>query len=290
MTEQLSTTTSHNSIVFLISPPRSCSTALMRSIGEGGGFTIFHEPLVAAYNRKNSAAFIQDWYRDSAAKTYQEGIGTILQASELNNVLVKEMSFSVRDMLKEDKRILSMANVYFIFLLRNPHHSIISCYTKLYDVFEIIKDQAHDFFGYTAAAEIYNLILTSSLHPKAPHVVIADHLCSNPYTDVQKICDYIGIQVQPKMFNWEPLNETFDGVDVWNEIMPKENMFHWNGDAIRSSSFYPGKQYELDPDGNPTFTEIKNEEHRNLIRHHYQEQKLAYDLLVTSIMNKNVEY
>ena len=76
----------------------------------------------------------------------------------------------------------------------------------------------------------------------------------------------------------EDLSSNFDGAN-WNEQKVGESIHHWHGTAIRSTAIKPARKYEVDAQGNPTFSEIK-EEYREKYRTMYEESKPYYDLLM----------
>lgn len=266
-------------IVWLVSPPRSRSTAVLRSFQERGDFQIMHEPFQLAYNIIH-APVVEDWYRDTAAKTYKEGIERILDKSEHGNVFVKDMSFTLRDLLNDNSDILLNKNIHFVFLLRNPHHSMVSCYNRLPEMFEEIKNMAPDFFGYTAAEEVYRKVKDTS--PNKPYIIESEDLCYNAAAVMNDLCHHLGIEFKPEALHWDDLDTNFDGVEEWNEIKPKETTYHWNGDAIRSRCFFGAKQYDLDSRMKPTFSEITNPEHREFVQLLYIIQKDAYNKVLHS--------
>ena len=56
----------------------------------------------------------------------------------------------------------------------------------------------------------------------------------------------------------------FAGQSEWKDGKKVEFVQHWHGEAISSSRFIPLKAAELDEEGNPTFSEIENEEDRKV--------------------------
>ena len=80
---------------------------------------------------------------------------------------------------------------------------------------------------------------------------------------------------------WDNLGDGFSGKNEWHEIKKQEITHHWHNDAIQSTGFaQPHHSYDVDQDGNPTFVEIKNLEHRALCINAYKEN---LDLLSTTL-------
>jgi len=239
-------------IVYLISPPRSLSVGFLRMIEARGDFKIFHEPTISVYHRVNQFIFSQDWFKEGAFQTFDEVKEAIFK--ENSNVFVKEMSFSLREFIDED--LIKKPNVYFVFLLRNPHHTVISLYNKIGSIVEDFQVAT----GYQAAYEIFQKIVESGA--RRPLVLFSEELASKPEEVVKTFCDYVEIPFEEKALSWQNLGENFGGHQEWHESKRTDLTQHWHGDAIQSTEFKPLKTYDVDDFGNPTFSEIKDSKDR----------------------------
>ena len=87
-------------IVFLISIPRSMSTATLRAIHNRGDFIVVNEPAVATFFGLSDEGTGDDWeyQKDRSQLTYREIIDHIIEHSAKSHVFVKEMQNSTRIM------------------------------------------------------------------------------------------------------------------------------------------------------------------------------------------------
>jgi hypothetical protein len=235
-------------IVYLISPPRSLSVGFLRMMHARGDFKIYHEPTFPLYCQFNNLTFADDWIGEGTFQSFDEIKRAIFK--ENSNVFVKEMSFHLKNFI--DEEFIKNPNVYFIFLLRNPHHSIISLYNRL----NAIYPDFHEAIGYRDAYEIFQKIIACGA--RKPLILFSEELSVNPEKVVKTFCSYVGIEFDENALSWENLGDKFSGYREWHENKKVELTHHWHGTAIRSSKFEPLKTYEVDDVGTPTFSEIEN--------------------------------
>ncbi|MES2345385.1 MAG: sulfotransferase domain-containing protein [Chlamydiota bacterium] len=249
-------------VVYLISPPRSLSVGFLRMIEARGDFKIFHEPTIPVYHKINNLSFSHDWFRKGVFQSFDEIKEAIFKAD--SHVFVKEMSFSFKNLIDED--LMTKPNVYFVFLLRNPHHTIISLYNKIGSIVE----DFHEAVGYESTYEIFQTIQKYST--KKPLILFSEELASAPESTVKMFCDYVGIPFKEESLIWKNLGENFNGHQEWNESKRGELTQHWHKEAIQSTQFNPLKTYEVDNLGSPTFSEVKDlkdlEECKKAYAHH----------------------
>lgn len=269
---------STHKIIYLISPPRSLSVAFLRMMETRGDFAILHEPSQLAWNLLHSPELVQNWYLPNAPRSFIEVKNIILQTAEHHNVFVKEMSFAVRDFLLNDFDLMKNPQVYFVFLVRNPHHTTISMYKKIISVFDAVAYELSEAMGYQALYETFKTVKQHAA--QEPYIMLTEDLYNNPEETIQKFCNHVGIDFKPESLHWSDLGEHFTGDQAWHEIKYKEITHHWHGDAIRSTGFSKPNSYEVDEYGNPTFAEITNPEHRDTCKKIYLEQLFYYNLLL----------
>ena len=244
----LASTEEPHKIVFLISPPRSLSTGFLRMMEARGDFTVYHEPTLPLYHRLNHLTFSHDWFREGTFQSFEEIKQSIYQ--EDKHVFVKEMSFLLRAFI--DEELVRHPEVYFIFLLRNPHHTIISLYSKI----GAIVEDFHVAIGYQAAYDTYQKIV--GWGARQPLILFSEDLASKPEEVVRAACAYAGIPFDPKALSWKNLGDDFGGHEEWHESKRTDLTQHWHGAAIRSTKFEPLTTYEVDALGHPTFSEVRD--------------------------------
>lgn len=263
----------HHKIVYLIATPRSLSTVFLRAMHARGDMSIFNEPSVPVWY-KNAVPDIkaEEWYRPGIPTSYQEIIDQLFAEAQQRPVFIKEHSFMVQDLLNHDNRILHDADITFAILLRDPHHAIISYYKKEGGITEEFSET----IGYKGCYALYELIKKET--GKAPVIVITEQLYTYPDEMMRKFCEDVGIPFLPGALQWPSLGAAFDGVEEWHEMKLFDKTHYWHGDAIMSTGFQKPRSYEVDEDGNPTFSEISNLDDREQCKEAYRENMYYYNL------------
>ena len=265
-----------NKLVIFVAPPRSLSTAALRMMEAYGGFTVMNEPFIAAYEHINSLTneeLKEACWNSDVLKTYQQAKEVVEKLLQNGPVAIKEMSFVLEEFLSKDSEFLANKEVYFIFLTRNPHHSIISFYKALGHVFDYFSH----YIGYQASYQLFQTL------PKdyKKFILHAEDLYTNPENTAQQLCQFLEIPYKPEMLQWNNLGNNFNGQQEWHDQKVQELVQHWQAHAIHSTGFEKPTSYAVDNDGNPTFSEITNEADRQIVLEAYQENMQYYNLLLT---------
>ncbi|HZW61765.1 MAG TPA: hypothetical protein VFF04_06090, partial [Candidatus Babeliales bacterium] len=266
--------------ICLISAPRSLSVAFLRMIEARGDFQILHEPSQYVFNLKHSPIEVQKWFNLGAPKTYEQVKDLIINTSQEGNVFIKEISFAVYDWLTKDIEWIRNPDMYFVFLLRDPHHIALSFYKKLEPVFDGTKHQFENLIGYQSLYEIYQVVKQHAKHK--PYIILTEDLYTNPEKTIDQFCKAMDIPFMPECMHWDNLGADFNGKE-WNEIKHHDITYHWHGDALKSTGFGKPTMYARDADGKPTFEEIKNEEHRIAAIKAYEANLPYYHQLLAQI-------
>jgi len=270
----------HAIIIIQVSPPRSLSTCFLRMMQERGDFQIMNEPFIAAFCKTHGDA--PKFRPESFCTADQVKEAIWYKAKQGSNLFVKDMSCAVLDALTVDDALLSCPEVYFIALIRNPHHALISFYKKILvlDGGTRVRNfnKMADCFGYK---EMYELIKVLKQHARNGVILtLSEDLEINPHAAVRRICEHCGIEFKPESLSWSPLGADFTGVEEWHEGKIAKATHFWHGDAINSTGFIALPSYHVDRYGDPTFSEIKSLYDRTLCMRAYGENKRYYDLIV----------
>lgn len=250
-------------IVYLISPPRSMSVAFTRMMEARGDFAIFHEPSQYAYDKIYYPELTATWFRDGALSTFDEVKKALLAKAEQKQVFAKEMSFAVENFLLNDLEFVQNPDVHFVFLVRNPHSTAISFYNKL----GVWPEEWNFLLGYKAEYEIFQFVKKHAVHK--PFIIFTEDLYQDPEKTIQAFCKRLEIPFIPESLQWEALSPDFTGEKEWHELKVPHHTHHWHGEAICSNGFSKPHSYEVDAQGNPTFSEIKNEKDRAVLQQAY---------------------
>ena len=267
---------SKHKMIFLIAPPRSLSTAFLRMMQARGDFQIFNEPATAWFNQThypNSAAF----YESLEPGGYKAIKETLFKALEKGAVFVKEMSFAFEALITEEPDILNYPNLHFAFILRNPHHCIISYYQKLpKDYLDYMVPQLNNLCAHKPLFHSFEKVRAAAVH--APVIIQAEDLVHHTQQTVEAFCQQMGINFKEASLNWESLGSNFEG-QIWKENKKQELAYHWHGEAILSKGFHQPKTYALDDRKYPSFTEIDNVAHRAICRAVYEDYLKYYQVI-----------
>lgn len=262
-------------IIILVSPPRSLSTAFLRMMEARGDFYIMHEPFIKPYwtNMSSSIFSKEQLFRPETLETVEKVKQAILEKSQCSNVFVKEMSFSIRDFLLDDIDLLKQKNVYFVFLLRNPHHVVISFYRKA----KMKGEDLSDFIGWIDYKSVYELCNHVKKHgANVPILLRSEDLYINSEETIRQFCYAADIIFMPESLSWQDLGASFTGEHEWNDPKYQELVHYWHADAIHSTGFSVPSHYEIDDAGDPTFNEITDEKDRDICKKTYEENVIYY--------------
>jgi hypothetical protein len=169
------------------------------------------------------------------------------------------------------KDLLQSKDTHFVFLIRDPHHVVISHYKKL----PVIHPLLNDVYDYQTLYELYESLKTSALNP--PLVLLAEDLSTNPEDTVRQYCNTVGLPFDKNKLHWAPLGESFSG-KFWHDDKLPHQFLHWHKDALLSTGFTVPSSYAIDENGSPTFEEIANSSHREFFKKLYNHNFPYYEL------------
>lgn len=252
-------------IIYMVSTPRSLSTAFTRMMYERGDCAIFHEPSQYAFDTIYYPEFLERTFKPGGLETFEEVKEALFSEAKNRLVFAKEMSFGVEEFLRKDPEFIRNPQVHCLFLLRNPHHAAISFYKK-YPTFDL--NTLPSLLGYELLLKVMENV--ERVTRKPPFIILTEDLYADPHSTVKAFCEEVGIPFMPEKLSWEKLDSSFDVQKEWHEGKIEESWRLWHGDAIFSGGFGKPSQYALDDFGNPTFEEIENLEHREIVRNAYE--------------------
>lgn len=243
-------------IIYIISVPRSRSTILFRALQAQNKFEAFHEPSQAVFNSKDDKSSCSLKFVKNAFTSYEEVRETVLNASKIKPVLVKEVSFACINCL-DDMSYLSNHNIYFYILLRDPVETVLSLRKKMGDNmcikktiqktegFEGYSKQktesvegyinqnngvVAEYMGYKELEQIHNMI---KLYNPNGVQFITEEQFRLPYNLLKSILQPFGLQRNIKM-QWEPLTKS-ELYSLWHEQKVYKDVVWWHGEAINST-------------------------------------------------------
>lgn len=243
-------------IVYLISPTRSLSTAFLRIMHARGDFEVFNEPSQRAKALIKKAH--PTMFRENGCKTFQAVKKQLYSYAKTKNVFAKDMCFSVNSFLRQHKDFVQNPQVHFVFLVRNPHSSMISYYKKhktKSDDKNLNKTNKFTFWG-GLDVQLSLIQFIKKTSPNKPIIVLAEKLCNRPEETLKSFCARLKIPYKENALHWDDLGDNFTGVNEWHEIKHTKFTHYWHGDAIHSTGLKELHSYVVDQNGNPTFAEI----------------------------------
>ena len=267
---------SSNKIVYLISPPRSLSTAFLRMIQARGDFDAMNEPSLDVFHHLRQGGPNSQFFSKDSYKTFEELDQAIVKKAEQTNIFVKEISFSVEKFFLNNNDLLKRNNTHFIILVRNPHHALISFYNKCGGW--IKRDT---FTTETCYASLYAIFQHLKKHAvNKPAIVLSESLYSTPSVTLPNICNFLAIPYLATAGSWQALDTTFTGTSWHHFANTPHRANKWHSDALQSTQFHTPTQYKIDDKGQPSFEEITNATHREICTTIYHKNLEYYNLLL----------
>lgn len=268
----------NNKIIFLIAPPRSLSTAFLRMMAGRKDFTIFNEPSSAVFNKAHypHSAFV---YSEKAYNAYADVHEAIICAAEKKPVFIKEMSFAFEEFIATCTDLIKNPQVFFIFLVRDPHPATISYYKKLPESYiEFMLPELERLTGFSALYKVFDQLQHSAKNK--PYIIDAKDLYKNPEKTIENFCQFVNIPHSKAFLHWEILSGNLVA-DIWHEKKKPAFTKHWHNEAMRSQGFHASKVYTLDESKKPCFDEIENPMHREKCISVYEKNRFFYEALLS---------
>lgn len=259
-----------NKIIYLFSAPRSLSTAFLRMMESREDFTIYNEPTIPLYYKDFEEEEFIDYFIEGGPVSFEEVKTNIYSSLKKQNVFIKDMSYSSYHYSFVDKDFISDPSVFFVVLVRNPHHSLLSCYKKE----SFLYPEINEVLGLKRVYEEYELL--KKANPNGVKIVFSEQLYKNPRDVMTAYCDCLDIPFTEKAFHWNKLTSNDQVNEIWNQYKKKEVTFNWYDNALNSTGIGKPHEYQTDQDGNPTFEEISDLEDRNAMIKVYEESMIYY--------------
>ncbi|CAF1140652.1 unnamed protein product [Adineta ricciae] len=205
-------------IIYLISGPRNCSTALMYSFSQRPDTTAIDEPFYGLWlTQLNEPQPFFDEIVQSMECNDQNKIHDLIEAKEKikGNVFVKNMANTVKYM-----NSLRILNYHPLFLIRDPIDTIIS-HAKIYP-----KVTAED-LCLEYQIELYDRLKT--MLKEDPPIIDGNELRKNPLSVLTQVCRQLNLPFTHEMLSWPSGPNPADG--IWSEA--------WYKDVHSSTGFIP---------------------------------------------------
>ena len=191
-------------------------------------------------------------YTHNVFSTYQKLKETLFQEVKTKNIFVKEIIAPAQDFLTHDNEFLISDKVQFVFLIRNPHHMIISFLNRT----STPPPNFSHRIGCKATFELFDLVQKKAAHK--PLLIFSEDLYQNPEETIQRFCSHVQIPYDSHALAWQSLGSEWSGIEEWHQNKSLELTQHWHGAALSSTGFSKPASYEVDEKGEPTFNEIKD--------------------------------
>ena len=198
------------------SGPRNVSTALMRSFASRRDCSVIDEPFYAAYLKATKLdhpmrSQILDSYNSDPSKIAEScfrGVSdrTIQYQKHMTHHMLPGFDLSFVDKVSN------------AFLIRSPEKVIKSFGEKIIN-FNLVD------LGFYQQVDLFNMIFNKL--DKAPPVIDADELCSNPRAVLISLCSALDIDFDDAMLRWNKGSHSYDGIwgDYWYQSVNKSTGF-----------------------------------------------------------------
>jgi hypothetical protein len=238
-------------VAVILSPPRSGSTVLARSLWQHRAFRWYlHEPCDRAYHLGQGPEPVTDMILDRA--------GLSSPALTATGIVIKEMAFQAGDAIADFQR----ATVPVIFLIRDPRLSVLSRMRR-----RELDGDAPSFPAREAGWRDLLAAIALFRETGTPYVVMdVSDIRRSPHTALRALCSRLGLPWDPAMLRWESLPHlrlgNIDGrQDAWyvrvltstawerpDETMPPPDAFREQGMSTVVAECLDGyRQVRMDP-------------------------------------------
>jgi len=274
-------TLSRETLIIMISTPRSLSTAFFRMM-QACCCTI-SEPGADAYFRlHNPEGCWSAMCESNMPRTYQEAVACIKYfLTKGKPVFVKEMGFCAREyLLLNGKDLIAHPKTYCIFLVRHPAQALISYYTMQHK--HDISGADHDalfeeIMSYRILYELYEQLL--AIKKVEPLIIMCDDLIKNASTVVETFFNYVHLPFSPRYLSWEMQHSSPSADHLWDVNTQK---YGWFDKAFNSNSFFFQKIL-CDGQHDELFNEIESDVLRARYQNLYRENMIYYRLFQAKV-------
>jgi Sulfotransferase domain len=221
-------------VAVILSPPRSGSTVLARSLWQHARFRYYlHEPFDRAYH-------------DGCAPSRQTTLGSVLDrgaasggdgSSQRGGIVIKEMTFQARELAAE---LIDAATLPVILLIRDPRLALSSRMRRLE-----ADGQPPDFpvreAGWRDFTRIHDALRHSRTDWTDYTVVDISHVRRHPSRMLAAICSRLGLPWDERMLSWPDASGLRLG-----QIGGRQD--NWYQRVLSSTGFQPPTEEPPDPD------------------------------------------
>jgi hypothetical protein len=277
-------------LVVLISIPRSLTTAFLRAMKQCN-FLVMNEPGILPYqqatlNHDHLIAFTQSSAIASIA-SFAEVQTRIKNQLISNDVFIKDFACDTPHYIFEQGNLINNQHCYVIFLIRDPHASLVSIYRKLnkYHTLHGLSDESlidplhpltNKLMSYEFLYHTYEMVKASAHH--TPIIVCAEDICTDAEHIMKQVCNFIDIPFNDKIINWQA-HDDVSSQNVLGDDKPQAISAFWHSDALHSTQFHALTTYAVDHEGLPTFEEISDKSLRVKYQEVYKECLPYYEKL-----------
>lgn len=143
---------------------------------------------------------------------------------------------------------------------------------------DYIIGQLRHLTGYMPLYQSYQTLLEKAVNP--PVLLHAEQLINRPLQTIQSFCQQMDIPFLKESLNWSSLDKDFNARKDWQEHKRGEAIRHWHHEAMESKNFHQPRQYAVDEQGMPLFSEIENPSHRSICQDVYDDYLSYYQAMM----------
>ena len=262
----------NNKIVYLVSTPRSTSTAMFRMFENRDDFVGFHSPTVPVFQRKHIPHICKTWFKEGAYESYDEIEKSIFKEQEDRHIIFKDVSCTNYEYLMNADDLINNPGVHFIFLVNDPYWITDSFYRMNGVALEIYSRIA----GVKQIYEMYQHVKAKS--PNTVQLILTDELKQNPEAVIRRVFDKIDIAFSHQSLSWESLGVGFDG-SAWHDPQTRARIQHYHGAAINSTHFKASSK-KVVPCRDEMFASAKTDTDREILMRAYECHRSYYGLFL----------
>ena len=244
-----------NKIVYIISAPRSLSTASLRMFANRDDFKAFIDSSCPIYFKKHYPEEYSSLFIENPYQSIDEIKKDFIEANKDSHIVVKDMSYSAHDFLVNDQEFVQNPNLHFIFLIRNPYDIQLSIYKKEHDV----SGPYCDVVGTKKLYNIYQAV--KEQNPNKIHLLFVDEFSKNPRPYLEEILEDINLPFTEKSVSWESIDKN-TLMKQWHQKSKPFVSELWYDVALQSTHIMPLTTYPQPLSDDDLFKDVESDSDR----------------------------
>lgn len=118
-----------------------------------------------------------------------------------------------------------------------------------------------------------------------PIIILSEDVCDNALSTIEKFCNQLELPFSEGDLAWKSCKMDKNELPNWHEVKEYDKVRVWDTNTLQSSCFQKQHEYELNSEGEPTFSEIIDPKDRQLVQKAYLDNLPYFQLFIQQIKN-----